>query len=95
MLWNLDFGWIMMAVTVVAMLSFLFGLALDGVMGSDGFGALGNMLIVTAGFFLAIFAANSYGVPLRDITWATATGLGGAFLCLAILALCKAGLNRL
>lgn len=95
MLWNLDFSWLMMAVAIVAMLSYMFGLALDGVMGSDGFGPLGNTVIVTAGFFLGIFAANSYGITLRDLTLAIGAGLGGAFLSLGLLAGCKAGLNRL
>lgn len=95
MLWNLDISWLLMAVAVVAMLSYIFGLALDGVMGSDGFGPLGNMVIVTAGFFLGIFAANSYGIILHDLRSATGAGLGGAFLSLGVLACCKAGLNRL
>lgn len=90
MIWNLDFSWLMMAISIVAMLSYMFGLALDGIMGSDGFGPLGNMTIVTAGFFLGVFAANSYGVPLRDLTLATAAGLTGAFLGVGFLAVCKA-----
>ena len=40
MLWNLDLSWLMMAVALVTMLSYPFGLALHGVMGSDGFGPL-------------------------------------------------------
>jgi hypothetical protein len=95
MLWNLDFNWLLMAIAVVAMLSFVFGLALDGLMGSDGFGALGNAVIVTSGFFLGILAANSYGIPLRDLTLAAVAGLSGAFLCLSLLAGCKAALTRL
>ncbi len=95
MLWNLDLSWLLMAVAIVAMVSYIFGMALDGVMGSDGFGALGNMVVVTAGFFLGIFVANSYGITLRDLTIAIGAGLGGAFLSLALLAGFKAGLNRL
>jgi hypothetical protein len=95
MLLNLDFSWLMIAVAVVAMLSYIFGLALDGVMGSDGFGALGNAVIVTAGFFLGILAANAYGITLRDLSLAVGAGLFGALLCLGLLAGCKAGLNRL
>lgn len=95
MLWNLDLSWLLMAVSIVAMLSYIFGMALDGVMGSDGFGPLGNMVVVTAGFFLGIFVANSYGITLRDLSLAIGAGLGGALISLGVLAGCKAGLNRL
>jgi hypothetical protein len=95
MLWNLDPSWLLMAVTVVALLSYLFGLALDGVMGGEGFGPLGNTVIITAGFFLGIFAANSYGYRLHDMTMASGAGLVGAFFSLSLLAAIKAGLNRL
>lgn len=92
MLWNLDTSWLLMAVAVVGLLSFLLGLALNALIGRDGFGPIGNAVIVTAGFFLGIFLANSYGLVLRDLTLATATGLTGAFVSLAMLALVKAGL---
>lgn len=95
MLWNLDPSWLLTAFAVVAMLSYLFGLALDGVMGAEGFGPLGNMVIITAGFFLGIFSANSYGIFLENLTVATGAGLTGAFVSLGVLAVCKATLNRL
>jgi hypothetical protein len=95
MLWNLDASWLMMAVAVVAVLSFMLGSVLNGVMGDDGFGPTGNMLVITAGFFLSIFTANSWGVSLRDLVMAVGVGLGGAFLCLFGLALLKAGLSRI
>lgn len=95
MLWNLETSWLLMAVAVVALLSYLLALALNAIMGSDGFGPLGNTVIVTTGFFLGIFVANSYGMVLRDLTLATAAGLTGSFVSLAMLALLKAGLNRM
>lgn len=95
MLSNLDVTWIAMAVAVVAIFAFIFGMALDGIMGNEGFGPFGNMVVVTSGFFLAIFAANQYGVEFQDFKMAVATGLCGAFVSLAVLAAIKAGLARL
>jgi hypothetical protein len=94
MLWNLDTNSLLMAVAVVSMLSFIVGLALDGVMGEDGFGAIGNMFIIATGFFLGIFIANTYGVRLSDMTAAMAAGLTGAFASVFALALIKAGLQK-
>lgn len=95
MLWNLDPGWLMMAVAFVAVMSFFFGAALDAIMKDDGFGPTGNMLLFTAGFFGAVLVANSYGITLRDLNLAVAWGLGGAFVFISVLALVKAGISRL
>ncbi|PSJ59453.1 hypothetical protein [Pseudaminobacter soli (ex Li et al. 2025)] len=95
MLWKLDPAWLMMAVAVVAVIAFFFGSALNAIMRDDGFGPFGNMVIFTAGFFVAILAVNSYGIAFGSLTLATATGLGGAFILIATLALVKAGLSRL
>ncbi|MDN5926593.1 MAG: hypothetical protein L0I29_05920 [Hyphomicrobiales bacterium] len=95
MLMNLDPTWMMMAVAVVAILSFIFGMALDGLLGAEGFGPIGNTIVVTAGFFLGIFAANAYGIQFYDLKMAVAAGLCGAFVSLGILAAVKAGLARL
>lgn len=94
MLWNLETGWLMMAIAMVAVIAFFFGAALNVIMREDGFGPVGNMAVFTAGFFAAIFAANSYGISMPDLTFATATGLAGAFVAIAVLALVKAGLAR-
>jgi hypothetical protein len=95
MIWNLDSGWLMMAVASVMVMAFFFGSALDAIMKEDGFGPTGNMVLFTAGFFMAIIAANSNGINLRDLTLASAYGLGGAFLLVSILALLRAGIQRL
>lgn len=95
MLENLETSWLMMAVTVVAILSFIFGMALDSLMGVEGFGPIGNMLVVSSGFFLGIFLANVYGIRFYDLKTAVGAGLIGAFVCLAVLAFIKAQLGRL
>lgn len=95
MLWNLGSEWLLMAFVVVGIVSFILAMALNAIMGEDGFGAVGNAVIITAGFFLAIFVANNFGYRLTDLRLAAATGLGGAFACLTVLAVLKAALNRL
>lgn len=95
MIWNLDSGWLMMAVATVAVMAFFFGAALDAIMREDGFGPTGNMVIFTSGFFLAVFIANGQGFNLSDLKLAVAWGLSGAFVAIAVLALLKAAIVRL
>jgi hypothetical protein len=95
MIWNLETGWLMMAVASVAVLSLFFGSALDAIMREDGFGSLGNMLLFTFGFFAAIIIANTYGINLRDLKMAVAYGLGGAFATVSVLAALKAGIAKI
>jgi hypothetical protein len=94
MLWNLDSGWLLMAFAVVGILAFIVAMALNAIMGEDGFGATGNAIVITCGFFLSIFVANHLGYRLSDLRLAVVTGVGGAFACLAVLAAMKAALNR-
>ena len=95
MIWNLDSGWLMMAVATVMVMAFFFGSALDAIMKEDGFGPTGNMILFTIGFFAAVMVANTMGVSLRDLKLAVGWGLGGAFSIIALLALLRAGLSRL
>jgi hypothetical protein len=93
MIWNLDSGWLMMAVATVAVMAFFFGSALDAIMRDDGFGPTGNMILFTVGFFVAVIVANNYGVSLRDLKLAVGFGLAGAFSLVSTMALMKAGLR--
>lgn len=95
MIWNLDGFSLLMLVGGISVLGFFLGAALDAIMGGDGFGPFGNMALFIAGFFGAVYLANTQGIMLRDPTRAFATGLGGSFLLIAALALVKAGLSRL
>ena len=94
MLSSLDTSSLMFAIAFVAIFSLMLGMALDGVMQDDGFGPFGNMIIITAGFFLGIFAANRWGFRFSELEIAVATGLGGAFVALFTLSLAKAGIER-
>lgn len=95
MVWNLDLGWLLMAVLCVGILAFILSMALNAIMGEDGFGATGNALVITVGFFGTILAANAVGYRLADLRDAVVVGMAGAFLCLVALSLGKAVLARL
>lgn len=95
MVWNLEIGWLLTAFAVVVILSFIIALALNAIMGEDGFGATGNTVVIATGFFVAVFVANSLGYRLGDLRLAATTGLAGAYFLLFTLAAFKAALNRL
>ena len=95
MLWNLGTGWLVLAVTVVAILSFIVAIALNALLGEEGFGATGNSAIMTAGFFAGIYVANMAGYRLADVQAAVTSGLGGAYALLTVLIALKAAMRRL
>ncbi|MGE0502467.1 MAG: hypothetical protein AB7I79_15860 [Rhizobiaceae bacterium] len=95
MLLDLDPFWLLMAVAAVGVVSLVFGSALDALMRDDGFGPLGNMVVLTSGFFLAIGAANRLGYSFDEVLVASGVGLAGSFLVLVVLSFTKAGLARL
>lgn len=94
MLSSLDTSSLLFAVAFVTIVSLLLGTVLDGVMQDDGFGPFGNMIVITAGFFLGILAANRWGIRFSELEIAVATGLGGASVALLALSLAKAGIER-
>ncbi|MEO9613354.1 MAG: hypothetical protein ABJG86_07960 [Nitratireductor sp.] len=95
MIWNLSFGWLLMAVGTVCILSFIFALALNAIIGRDGFGPFGTMVVLTGGFFASIYAVNAYGISLRKVQEAAFAGLGGAFVILVFLLLVKGVIRRI
>jgi uncharacterized membrane protein YeaQ/YmgE (transglycosylase-associated protein family) len=95
MLWNLSFVWLCMAVASVAILSFLLGLCMDAIMEQDGFGSIGNTVVLIAGFFLTIALYNHAGHKFPDLRIATTYGMAGAFVTVALLAGLKAIGSRL
>lgn len=95
MIWDLGTGWMVMAVTVVGIVSYILSIGLDGIMRRDGFGAGGNATIITVGFFASIYAVNSYGIRLKDFAEGAMVGLAGAFVCFTLIILSKALANRI
>jgi hypothetical protein len=79
----------------VGILSFFIANTMDGVLGDDGFGILGNQMIVMAGFYLGLLVAKHYHFPLRDFAHMAVAGLTGAFVSLLVLSISKAILARM
>mgnify|MGYP007051732275 CR=1 FL=1 len=95
MLLELDTIWIVLAFSVVAILSYIVGVFFDALIQDDGFGATGNMIVMTGGFYAAVLGANSRGIRFDSLATGVAAGLAGAFVAMWLLALGKAALSRL
>jgi H+/gluconate symporter-like permease len=95
MLMNLDPGSLAIVGAAVLVVAFIFGSICDAVMGDDGFGPVGNMLLFFAGFVVSIMAAKAYGIHFHDTARTIGTGFGGALGGIAILALLKASFRRI
>jgi hypothetical protein len=89
MLGKLSFFWLMMAIVTVGLVSYFVSLMIDGVFGKDGFGTIGNMIVLTAGFFAGIVGAEAWGFHFRGLQMSTYVGVAGALALFTVLALCK------
>lgn len=94
MISHLAGGWLLMVIATIAILSFVLGLIVDAIAEEDAFGAVGNALVIMAGFHLGVFAGREYSPLFEHIEAATIAGLFGALIALCTLSLMKAGLNR-
>lgn len=95
MLMSLSFIWMALAVASVVILSFVLGLLLDAVVGEDGFGAVGNTVVLATGFFLTIAVFNHFGHAFHDLRLGIVYGIAGACAAIAALAVLKAVAARL
>lgn len=95
MLSKLSAFWLIMAVTTIAVCSYFVALTIDGVFGKDGFGTIGNMIILTAGFFGGIVAYERVGYYLTNLQVATMVGVGGALLTFVTFALLKLIMDKI
>ncbi|GHC76237.1 hypothetical protein [Limoniibacter endophyticus] len=94
MIWNLDPAWLGIAVTTVGIFCYVLGYYLDAIMPGDTFGRMGNMFILVAGFFGAIYLANYNYIRLTDLKLAILYGTGGALGLFLCLLLCYALVRR-
>lgn len=94
MLPYLDTSSLLFTVATVGVLSLVLGMVMNAILQSDGFGAVGNALILGAGFMLGIYAANWHGIRLTNLPAAAGIGLAGAFASVALLAILKARFSR-
>jgi hypothetical protein len=95
MLAKLSFFWLSIAVIVVGVLSYFVALTIDGVFGKDGFGTIGNMVVLTAGFFGGIIVYEAAGYYLTNFQVSTYVGVGGALLTFVTLAFFKLILDKI
>jgi hypothetical protein len=92
-LFDIGLFWLVMAFAGAGVFAFMFGSALDGLTGADGFGAFGNMVVLLLGFFGGIYGANEFGYSFDTLMIACGVGLAGAFVSFSTFALIKAGLR--
>lgn len=92
---KLSIFWLGFAVVAVAVISYFVALTIDGVFGKDGFGTIGNMVVLTAGFFGGIIAYERLGYYLTNFQISTFVGVGGALLTFMVLALLKLILDKI
>lgn len=95
MLAKVDTTWLIIAVAVVAMFSYIFSIGLNALVRDGGFGTVGSAAIITIGFFGTIYAANLYGTRFPTLLEATLAGVAGAFVLYLGLVLLKLALNRM
>lgn len=90
MIWKIDPFWLFFSFMLVTMLSYLFGYFLDRILNRDGFGPVGNMIFLVAGFFGSIYFSNLYGIRFWNVQVAVAAGLAGSFAMLTVFYVLKA-----
>jgi hypothetical protein len=95
MLLKIDPFWLIMAITTVGVLSYFVARIIDGVFGRDGFGTLGNMFVLTAGFFGSFIIAEQIRFAIHGLQMATFVGVAGALATFMVLAIAKLAIDRL
>ncbi|MEM5502664.1 hypothetical protein [Ahrensia kielensis] len=80
-----------LAITVGA---FFIGSAMDGVLESIAFGAIGNMMILIAGAFLGLYLGEIFLPYSHDAAYIAIVGVCGGFMLLAVLMTLKAALSK-
>lgn len=95
MLGKLPFFWLMMSVSTVAVISYFISLMIDGVFGKDGFGTIGNMVVLTGGFFLGLIVAEKLRYAVHGLQMATFVGLAGALATFLVLAILKLIIDKI
>lgn len=83
---------VLVLMVAVSMCAFFVSMSMDGIIGDRGFGVIGNMVILSVGFYLGHQAATSLGLPHADIILTTLAGMTGSFLALSVLSVVKSRL---
>lgn len=91
---KLDFAYLLLALAVIGMLSFLIGNAINNILKQDAYGVIGNTLIMASGFIITVEYAPRFGLRVNALDEAVFAGLGGAFAILLVLSVGKMVSNR-
>lgn len=92
---SIPFVWLMLAIATVAIVSYMISLFLNSVFGRDGFGTIGNMMVLTCCFFGGIILGEMFGYRMNGLQMNTYLGLGASLGGFLVLAICKQILDRL
>jgi hypothetical protein len=92
---DLSIEWSTIFAILALMGGFLVGQAMDAVMGRQGFGALGNMIVLAAGFYLGLMAYEATRMPMDATEIRFAAGIASGFGSLFFLAVVKRILMRM
>jgi hypothetical protein len=77
------------------MAAFLVGQVMHGIMHDQGFGVLGNALVLASGFVIGLAAIDRLGYGSAGVDRLTAIAIGAAFGVLVLLAFVKRFVLRL
>ncbi len=95
MIANVGAFWLIMAVGTVAILSFILSLTLDAIIGQDGLGGMGGMLLMTGGFFGGLYGLNHFGMRFTNIQDGAVAGMVCALAAFAVVLVGKAVVRRI
>ncbi|MEO1703157.1 MAG: hypothetical protein AAFR71_14000 [Pseudomonadota bacterium] len=87
-------GWLFIGFFLAAG-GFFIGSAMDGVLGVDGFGPLGNMSLLVAGSLVGGIGIEYTAYKTNDPTVLAVIMVSGAFVLLGLFVITKLGLNKL
>lgn len=81
--------------TVVFIATYFLGTFVHEIVDAEGFGIVGNAVVLTAGVFIGLYLSAEYNIPQRDYPLVAVCGVAGAFATLSSLIIVKMGLRKL
>lgn len=91
---QMDAQTLLVVTFAIAVSGYFLGAAMDGVLQGDGFGTIGNMVILMAGAFIGLRVGPMIELPLEPAVAQGVSAVSGAFIVLAVLATIKGVLAR-
>ena len=92
---HLDTTTLMIMGLAIASGAFFAGVAMDGIMGRDGFGTIGNMAILLSGALVGMYVGDLFQWSIDRAVAQTVAAVGGGFSALALLAILKSLMIRM